>query len=145
MPNDQEYPSDFDFVGFLKDGRYPTPNKFTVEMGQLIRGARKNLGLSQVELAEKMNRRPATISDIENGKSDITVLTLASFAIHLKKPVSYFYPPSILSNLVLDIKTPFEREVIEVIEGLNHFGDQDLVISILELLAKHYEDEQLTK
>ena len=83
-------------------------------MGKLIRDARKDIGLSQVELAEKMNRRPATISDVENGKSDITVLTLASFAIHLQKPVSYFFPPSILSNMILDVKSPFEREVLDL-------------------------------
>ena len=53
-------------------------------MGKLIRTARKELGLSQVKLAELVNRRPATISDIENGKSEISVITLAVLAINLQ-------------------------------------------------------------
>ena len=143
MEKKQKYPSDFDFVGLVRSGNYPTPNEFTVEMGKLIRKARKEMDLSQVELADLVNRRPATISDIENGKSEISVITLAVLAINLNKPVSYFFPPSILSNFILDIETPFEREVLDVIEGLNHFGDQDLVLSIIKLLAKHYEEKDI--
>jgi len=141
MTNNQDFPSDFDFVGLLKDGRYPTPNKFTVEMGKLIKDARKEIGLSQVELAEKMNRRPATISDIENGKSDITVLTLASFAIHLQKPVSYFFPPTILSDMILDVKSPFEREILDLLHVYSYFGDQELLLRILNVLNDHFESK----
>lgn len=142
MPKDQNLPSDFDFAGLLRDGKYPTPNRFTIEMGKLIREARKELGLSQADLAEKMNRRPATISDIENGKSDISVLTLASFAIHLQKPVSYFYPPSIVSDFILDVKTDFERDVLDIIRGFSHFGDQGLVLKLLDSLRDYYEEQE---
>lgn len=143
MGKKQKYPSAFDFVGLVRSGNYPTPNEFTVEMGKLIRKARKEMGFSQVELAELVNRRPATISDIENGKSEISVITLAMFAANLNKPVSYFFPPSILSDFILDINTPFDREVLEIVKGLNYFGDRELVISILKVLSKHYEEKDV--
>ena len=139
IEKNQKYPSDFDFVGLVRSGNYPTPNEFTVEMGKLIRKARKEMGLSQVELAELVNRRPATISDIENGKSEISVITLAMFAANLKKPVSYFFPPSILSDFVLDINTPFEREVLDLLHVYSFYGDQKLVMDILNVLNDHFE------
>lgn len=139
MENKNKYPSDFDFVGLLTKGNYPTPNEFTVEMGKLIRYARKEKGYSQVQLAEKLNRRPATISDIENGKSEISVLTLAALAIVLQKPLSYFFPPSILSNIVLDVKSPFEREVLDYLHVYSNYGDKELLIKILDVMNDHYE------
>ena len=142
MEKKQKYPSDFDFVSLVRSGNYPTPNEFTVEMGKLIREARKKLGLSQVELAELVNRRPATISDIENGKSEISVITLAMFAANLKKPVSYFFPPSLLSDFILDVNSQFEREILDTIEGLNYFGDRGLVLSVLKGLVKYFEEKE---
>jgi transcriptional regulator with XRE-family HTH domain len=44
----------------------------------------ENQNLSQAELSNRLNRRQATISDIENGKSEIGVLTLVQFAIELQ-------------------------------------------------------------
>lgn len=139
MDKKQEYPSDFDFVGLLTKGHYPTPNEFTVKMGKLIRNARKEKGYSQVRLAKELNRRPATISDIENGKSEISVLTLAALAIVFQKPLSYFFPPSILSNIVLDVKSPFEREVLDYLHVYSNYGDEKLLIRILDVMNDHFE------
>lgn len=41
------------------------------EVGQRIRDARRAVGLSQSELAEKLNISPAYMSDIENGKTNV--------------------------------------------------------------------------
>ena len=73
---------DMEFIERLKS------NEFTVETGKFIRKAREEAGSSQAEFAKITNRRPATISDIENGKSEIGVLTLSLFAITLNKPIS---------------------------------------------------------
>jgi len=142
MTKKERYPSDFDFISMVRTGNYPTPNEFTVEMGKLIRKARKEQGLSQAELSKLINRRPATISDIENGKSEISVISLATFAAILNKPVSYFFPPTILSDLILDINTPFERKALEIIDVFNHFADQEMVITLLEALAKYTEGKE---
>jgi ribosome-binding protein aMBF1 (putative translation factor) len=67
---------DIEFFQAIKSNQYKTPNEFTVSMGKLIRIAREENGMSQFELAKEINRRPATISLIENGKSEISVITL---------------------------------------------------------------------
>ena len=145
MKNDQKYPSDFDFMGLLRKGKYPTPNEFTVKMGELIRDARKEKGLSQVELAEELNRRPATISDIENGKSEIRVLTLADFAFVLQKPLSFFFPPSLVSVMILDVNTSFQREILDIAKQIENFGDVELSKTLLQLLGDYYEEKSENK
>ncbi len=52
------------------------PNKFTIKMGELIRNAREDSGLSQRELAELIYRRQAALSDMENGKMEPNASTL---------------------------------------------------------------------
>ncbi len=94
-----------EFIDNLKANSLKTPNKFTIKMGRLIREAREECSWSQSDLAEKINRRPATISFIENGKSDISVQTLLVLAIVLGKPISYFFPQSLLKDIVMDVKS----------------------------------------
>ena len=63
-------------------------------------------------------------------KSEIGVLILVLFAIVLKKPISYFFPPSLLKDLVLDVKTPFEHKVLEISREIEYIGDTKLVLNI---------------
>lgn len=141
MSNEKKYSSEFDFISLLQKGRYTTPNDFTIKMGELIKDARKEKGYSQVELAKKINRRPATISEIENGKSDITVLTLTVFAIVLQKPISYFFPPSLVSKMILDVNTTFQREILVIAKQIENFGDVELSKTLLKLLGDYYEEK----
>ena len=48
----------------------------TFIIGQMIKEERKNLNLTQEELAEKSGTKKSYISRIENGKSDIQLTTL---------------------------------------------------------------------
>lgn len=60
-------------------------------MGQKIRDRRKNLGMSQEDLAKKSNLSRARISAIENGKSrDILVSTLTTISSALDTNVEFF-------------------------------------------------------
>jgi len=68
------------------------PNRFTIEMGNRVRAARKEARLNQEELAETVGRRQATISDIERGKKEMGLSTLVLIANALEKPVTYFFP-----------------------------------------------------
>jgi transcriptional regulator with XRE-family HTH domain len=70
----------------------PVPNKFTIEMGQLIKLAREEVGLSQDELSKLIFRRRETLSMIENGRSEVGTITLARIAAHTEKPLTYFFP-----------------------------------------------------
>lgn len=141
MSDNHDFRKDIEFIEKLKANELKTPNEFTVEMGKFIRKAREDAGLSQVEFAKKTNRRPATISDIENGKSEIGVLTLALFAITLQKPISYFFPESLLKKFVLDVKSPFEQEMLDFARGIEIFGDQSLTLDLLRVLSDHFEDD----
>lgn len=141
MPSRSNSSRDVEFMQLLRSNKIQTPNEFTIGMGELIRAAREERGISQVALAKQINCRPATISSIENGKSEIGVLTLVLFALELKKPISYFFPESLLKEIVSDVKTPFEYRVLEVVRGLEYFGGQKLALDILKVLLDNLEEE----
>jgi len=69
------------------------PSPFTEAVGQRIREAREERGLSQKRLAERIGRRQATISDMENGRMQPDATTLVVLAEVLEKPVTFFFPP----------------------------------------------------
>ena len=66
-----------------------TPNKYTIARGELTRIARYDAGMSQKELADRIYRRQATLSDLENGKSEVGTVTLVLLAASLYKPITY--------------------------------------------------------
>ena len=138
---DNHLSDDIEFLQLLKANQLKTPNEFTIRMGQLIRKAREERGMSQAELAKETNRRPATISDIENGKSEIGVLTLVLFAIILNKPISYFFPESLLKNLVSDVKTPFQHEILEMATEIEYIGGSELTVRVFKVLKDYFEDQ----
>ena len=90
----------------------PVPNKFTIGIGKLVKQAREDSGLSQVKLASMIYRRRSTISDIENGKSQVKVSTLALLASALDKPITYFLPWFIYANLKSEDLEPAEHEIL---------------------------------
>lgn len=57
-------------------------------LAQRILAARKELGNEQKDLAAIIDMSRSTLSDKENGKTEITVNELFRFADGLKKPVS---------------------------------------------------------
>lgn len=130
-----------DFIQRLKNNDVKTPNEFTKLVGELIREAREQHHLSQVDLAGKINRRPATISEIENGKSDISIQTLLALAIVLEKPISYFFPKSLLKDIVMDVKSSFQQKGLEILARIEYFGDQKLTLDVLTTLEKNFEED----
>lgn len=70
----------------------PLPTDFTVAVGQRIRQAREERGLSQMELANRIARRQAAVSDMERGQMEPDTTTLVMLAKVLEKPVTYFFP-----------------------------------------------------
>jgi len=138
MEPNNEVNKDIEFVEKLKSNELKIPNEFTAEMGKFIRKAREKAGLSQFEFAKKTNRRPATISDIENGKSEIGVLTLSLFAVMLSKPIAYFFPESLLKDFVLDVKSPFQQEMLDLARELEVYGDKSLTLEINNALLRHF-------
>lgn len=62
-------------------------------IGQRVKIAREELGLSQQELADIIDRRQAYISEIETGKVEPSPTTLWMLGRALDKPFLYFIPP----------------------------------------------------
>lgn len=78
-------------VGKRRQGE---PSALLVEVGALIRSARKASGLSQDKLAYAIPLDRAHIGMIENGKRAATIPTLAKLAVALACEVGDFFPPS---------------------------------------------------
>jgi len=68
------------------------PNKFSTAIGELIRSAREEKGMSQGELAEAIYKRRTSISDIEKGKMYPDIVSMMLISNFLQKPLSYFIP-----------------------------------------------------
>ena len=109
------------------------PNKFTFELGRRVREARLLLGISQSDLANTVYRRQATISDIENGKSEPTASTLLYLSYALRKPIGYFIPYGIVELDYNDLE-PSEQELIFQVRRLVH--ETDNYDEIIRLIAQ---------
>jgi len=71
----------------------PLPTAFTEAVGRRMREAREERGLSQKRLAERIKRRQAAISAMENGTMQPDATTLVVMAEALQKPITFFFPP----------------------------------------------------
>ena len=60
------------------------------KLGKKIKLARIELGLTQTELAEKINGKQKSISGYETGATLPSIRTLIKIARVLKKPAGYF-------------------------------------------------------
>jgi transcriptional regulator with XRE-family HTH domain len=141
MSKNDDRLKEVEFVKMLRENQLKTPNDFTIGMGQLIKAAREERGLSQTELAKSIKRRPATISEIENGKSEIGVLTLVLFSLELNKPITYFFPDTLLRDIIADVKTPFEHKMLEMAKGIEFFGNPKFTLDILGVMLDHFESD----
>jgi transcriptional regulator with XRE-family HTH domain len=124
-----------DALSNLLNGEEPKPNKFTIEMGKLIQKAREEAGLSQEELAKVLYVRRPTISEIENGKSEISAGRLALLAGNLNKPISYFYPKWILRKITKEQLTPEEEEAVIQLRNCWNADVQKIAIAQIKALA----------
>jgi len=111
------------------------PNHFTRAIGELIRKARKEAGLSQRDLAEKIYRRQAALSDMENGKMEPNSSTLTFLSFHLNKPISYFFPDRYAPEKNVGELSDLEKEIVRYIKKLE-VQDQRKMLAQLIALSK---------
>jgi len=114
------------------------PNKFTLSMGELIRKAREESGFSQRELAERIYRRQAALSDMENGKMEPNASTLVYLAFNLNKPISYFFPKPFRPDKNFKELTELEEEILLI---LTHLDKDDQIRIRAQLIALSKLDE----
>ncbi len=67
------------------------PNAYA-KLGILLRQARFDANLTQIQAAEKLGKTQAYISKCELGERRIDVVELAAFAKLYRKSPSYFFP-----------------------------------------------------
>ena len=135
------------------------PNRFTWYLGAAIRKAREEKGISQVDLAKLISSRRATLSDIENGKTEPDTITLADLAKYLEKPLSYFYPDFIYNEIKQESLTPLESELlihyrqiwdehlqrvaIDQVKALAEFDPTKTLLDAVDLTISEKENEAI--
>ena len=90
------------------------PNKLTWATGEKTREARQEADLTQAELAERVHRGQAAISQIENGKMLLDVETLVYLAGVLDKPICYFFSDRLSPPLEGELPN-WQRQYLESI------------------------------
>lgn len=141
MVSKEELLKAIEFSNKLKANTLEIPNDFTEGLGKLVKKARDEKGYSQAKLAKILNRRQATISSIENGKSEIGILTLVHLSISLQKPISFFIPGELIHGWVSEIQNPLEEEALHYVKAIEYEqGDIDLAMSLLKLVYDRIPD-----
>jgi transcriptional regulator with XRE-family HTH domain len=120
-----------------------TPNKHTEFMGRMIRQAREALGMSQDELGEKIYRKRLAVSEMENGKVEISAWTLPLLAAALKKPFSYFFPPSLRVDIPKDSLDQSEHELITNFRDVSDEELQKVAIDLVKVISEFDPMEML--
>lgn len=114
------------------------PNRHTKGMGELIRKAREDAGLSQEELGKKIRRRRTAVYEMEKGKVEVNAWTIVYLAAVLNKPITYFYPKE---DLINDPKesdlNDLEKEIINNFRYLPYEGLRKLAIQLIKDLGKY--------
>ena len=100
------------------------------EIGQRIRSCRKAIGQTQNEIAEKMNLSVNYISDLENGKKNMSILTMASLCKCFGKSSDYFLYGTETSEHPIDLE-----QVIEFVPSLSNEQLKRLQTYINSLIA----------
>jgi len=66
------------------------PNSFTITLGELIRKVRLEANMTQAELAKSAYLSQTAISQIEQGKRDVSAYEILYFSVALGKPILFF-------------------------------------------------------
>jgi len=106
-------------------------------IGERVKAARNFHGLSQSELAEKIDRTKETISNIERARSAPTIETLERLSNILAVPMMEFFEgyEQLNSNIK---RMKLEMEIRESLKGLSV---NELKIAKNQILALMYRDD----
>jgi len=89
--------------------------KYKKSIGERIKKARKEVGLSQKELANRLHLSDKTISSYEVGRTIPSFTTIRKISKTVHKPITYFDEDSNQEDLDLQIKIKtIEKELLEI-------------------------------
>ena len=113
------------------------PNRHTMKMGELIRKAREEAGMTQEELAKKTYRKKLAVHQMESGKVEINAWTIVYLSDALKKPITYFYPEwDTEYDPKEDELSDLEKELILNFRYLESDGLKRLFINFAKLFSE---------
>jgi transcriptional regulator with XRE-family HTH domain len=128
------------FFEELRGHKDKLPNKFTIQLGELIRKARLEANITQSELADKAYFSQTAISQIEQGKRDVSAAEIIYFSSALDKPVLYFYQPySIRDNSNIEL-SPLESELLNLAKKLSVEDLRKIVVQTKALVNLNLPD-----
>jgi transcriptional regulator with XRE-family HTH domain len=111
------------------------PNEFSVSIGELVRKAREERGLSQDQLSKAIYKRRASISEIENGKMMMDMETLFMLCIALKKPMRYFVPEKYQHYLTKEKLSVREEQLLLEFRRIRDDKQEQLAIKQIQAIA----------
>lgn len=115
-------------------------SSFSARVGKKLRSLRRQRGWSQTDMAERLNLSMATISNLETGRTQITVDYLVAFAAALGLAPGDFFK---------EVEAePNEQAVISAIRGGDRLAAADalaraLGVEVEELVASHQPNPAL--
>lgn len=109
------------------------------EIGAAIRKRRKEIGLSQEQLAEKVGVSYQQIQRYENGGSMLNVENIQRIAKVLQVPITAFFTPA-RPQAVAEPETPYassdEKTLLRHFRDLSSKSDRHLVITVTRKMAR---------
>ena len=92
-----------------------TQKREKIQMGEAIKRARKEIGLSQKQFAEQLQVSDKTVSSYEVGRATPSFNTVRQISHISHKPISYFDAEAQDDDIDLQIKIKIiERELLEI-------------------------------
>lgn len=109
---------------------------FKKHIGIRVREAREALGMTQEALAEKADKTPETISNLERGAVLTGITALERISASLGVPLASFFEGIERSKKLTPLRLREESRLKALCAQLSD-GQLDLAISLVERLAKH--------
>jgi transcriptional regulator with XRE-family HTH domain len=120
----------------LVNDKESAPNKFTRAVGELIKQAREETSLTQIQLGEMVFRSQTAISDIETGKSEINWGMLLLLSSALKKPIAFFCPRWIEIREGPESLTANEMELLALFRQVGNAELKKVVFEQIRAITK---------
>lgn len=110
----------------------------TRDIGAIIRKRRKELGLSQEQLSEKVGVSYQQIQRYENGGSMLNVENVQRIAKALDMPVHIFFTEVVSARIVDSDQYPStnEKSLLKNFRNIDFESDKQLAIKLIRRLAK---------
>lgn len=109
------------------------------KIGERIKNRRRDLGISQEQLAEILGVTYQQVQRYENGMNRLNVENIQVIADALSAPVSYFFEPdkpSMVSKEKASYTVPDEVKLLKYFRKIKDRSSRQTVIGVARLAAK---------